>query len=298
MNLQVENNAHAGNSLGAASEILSTLRIEKTRIAFSNFDDALVHDEQQKLCKFYVVLDGALCIKNLDRSESHTLSSHEFAFVFGDDFVISNSEKHAYEPCCGIQATFEMSMGDMVIEPSLLPSIMRSNPNDVSVFQQILLLSNELDKPGHLAQPVLTSMLTTLLLRVLVDFLERGDRSAMLLQIVGDEHLGPAIALMHKSPGDAWTLERLSNESGLSRSNFAHRFQSTLGISAFAYLRDIRLSRGAKLLTSTTMTVGQIASEVGYSSESAFSSVFRDFKGMAPGRYRVMSRVSSGSATS
>lgn len=299
MNLQLENTVLAsGEAQDAVSEILSSLRIQRARIAFSSFDEAWTLSDHQDLCKFYVVLDGALCIKVDDQSEMYTLNTHEFAFVFGTDSVISSSWQHAYEPCRGIRAAFELSIGDMVIDPALLPSILFSKADDLSVSQHVSLFVAELDKPGNHACPVLASMLTTLLLGVLGDSLERGDDSARLLRIARDEHLGPAMALMHKSPGDAWTLERLSNESGLSRSSFAQKFQSTFGKTAFAYLRDLRLSRAAKLLTTSTMTVNQIAREVGYSSESAFSSAFRDFKGVAPGRYRVMNRVSGGSATS
>ncbi len=296
MNLQGENNTGRMDSLGAASEILSNLRIAKMRIAFSDFHDRWMQDQLQSSCKFYVVLDGALCISKRDRSVTYTLCNHQFAFVFGDDFVVSSRELDAYEPCRGVRAVFELSFGDMVISPGVLPSILASRSNDASVSKHVELLASELGKPGHHARPMIASMVTTLLLKALGNAHEQGDCSAMILQVAGDEHLGPAVALMHESPGDAWSLERLANESGLSRSSFAKRFQSTLGRSAFAYLRELRLSRAAALLTTTGMTVHEVATEVGYSSESAFSSAFQEFHGEAPGRFRVANRVSGGSA--
>ena len=39
-----------------------------------------------------------------------------------------------------------------------------------------------------------------------------------------DAHIGAALALMHGRPAEAWTLERLAREVGLSRSVFTDRF--------------------------------------------------------------------------
>lgn len=296
MNERQEIDTRHACSVNAASEVLTNLRVSKARMELSDFGDRWESDRNRLRCSFYAVLDGALSIVSNDGVETHTLCKHQFAFVFGDQYLVSNTVRDAYEPCRGIRASFELSMGAMTIGKNLMPPLLVSRRDDFGISQQIQLLECEMSKPVHCGRAVVTSMITTLLLSTLSDAVEQGDQSAMLLQVAGDEHLGPAIALMHESPGDAWSLERLANESGLSRTRFSERFQSTIGRSAFAYLRELRLSKASILLTTTSMTVCEIATEVGYSSESAFSSAFQEHFNETPGRYRHSYWVTGSSA--
>src|SRR3546814_4292827 len=53
-----------------------------------------------------------------------------------------------------------------------------------------------------------------------------------------DRHVGAALRLMHGQPAQAWTLDALAREVGLSRSAFAERFTRIMGTPAMQYLRS------------------------------------------------------------
>jgi transcriptional regulator GlxA family with amidase domain len=53
-----------------------------------------------------------------------------------------------------------------------------------------------------------------------------------------------------------------------------------------AYLTRWRLQLGAQMLTSTSYSVAQIASEVGYESEAAFNRAFKREFAAPPARFR------------
>ena len=52
------------------------------------------------------------------------------------------------------------------------------------------------------------------------------------------------------------------------------------------YLTRWRLQLGARALLSTTQSVAQVASDVGYESEAAFNRAFKREYGLPPAKYR------------
>jgi AraC-like DNA-binding protein len=106
-----------------------------------------------------------------------------------------------------------------------------------------------------------------------------------------DAEVGKTLALMHRKPEHPWTLADLAKEAGLSRSVLAERFRHYLNETPMAYLTRWRLQLGAQLLSSTSYSVAQIASEVGYESEAAFNRAFKREFTAPPARFRSKSRT-------
>lgn len=105
-----------------------------------------------------------------------------------------------------------------------------------------------------------------------------------------DPVVGRALAMMHRHPARPWTITELARESGASRSVLAERFRHYLNEPPMSYLTRWRLQLGAQMLVSTSYSVAQIASEVGYESEPAFNRAFkREFK-LPPARFRTQSK--------
>jgi len=101
-----------------------------------------------------------------------------------------------------------------------------------------------------------------------------------------DVHVGAALALMHGRPAEAWTLERLAHEVGLSRSVFADRFAHFMQETPMHYLTRWRMQLATRLLERQGVGVAQVAGEVGYESEAAFNRAFRKCVGVPPGAWR------------
>ena len=119
---------------------------------------------------------------------------------------------------------------------------------------------------------------------------ELPERQTGWLAGARDREVGKVLALMHRRPAEPWTIAGLAKEVGLSRSVLAQRFRQFLGEPPLAYLTRWRLQTGAQLLVSTSHSVGEIASRVGYDSEAAFNRAFKREFGKPPARYRAESR--------
>ena len=107
-----------------------------------------------------------------------------------------------------------------------------------------------------------------------------------------DAVVGHSLMLLHQSPMHPWTIADLAKKVGVSRSTLAQRFTDYLGEPPMKYLADWRMRLAVRSLTSTSRSVLEIALEVGYESEAAFSRAFKRRYGSPPALYRKASRMS------
>lgn len=104
--------------------------------------------------------------------------------------------------------------------------------------------------------------------------------------MAADPQIGQALLLIHQQPELPWKVETLATEVAMSRSSFAARFTQLVGEPVLQYLTRWRIHKAACLLREDGPTVAEIAAEVGYRSEAAFSRVFKQWTGQPPAAYR------------
>jgi AraC-like DNA-binding protein len=108
-----------------------------------------------------------------------------------------------------------------------------------------------------------------------------------------DQAVGKALALMHTDPHRDWCAEGLAAEVNLSRSTFAERFSALIGQPPMKYLTHWRMQVAAHKLRENRCTISQIAFDVGYESEAAFTRAFRREMGAPPAAWRKQSTPQS-----
>src|SRR5690606_19465580 len=101
-----------------------------------------------------------------------------------------------------------------------------------------------------------------------------------------DTVVARALALLQKDLGRRWSVDELGAAVGLSRAALARRFVAALGEPPLRLQARLRLERAALLLERTDASLAEVASQVGYESEFAFSRAFRRRYGVAPGAHR------------
>lgn len=89
-----------------------------------------------------------------------------------------------------------------------------------------------------------------------------------------DPHVGKALVLIHKTPAKPWTVDSLAREVAMSRSRFAESFHDLMGCGPITYLSDWRLQKAMAMLTTSPVTVGEVARRTGYNSAAAFTRAF------------------------
>ena len=143
---------------------------------------------------------------------------------------------------------------------------------------------NESDLLGSSAiMDRLSEVIFSQILRV---YIKKTQLQKGFLNALKDEIIVEALRLIHSKPENKWTLAELAQCCGVSRSSLADRFKHSLGDTPMNYLTIWRIQKAGELLTHTQQSTAQIAEQVGYQSESAFSNAFKKFTGKGPGTFR------------
>ena len=129
-----------------------------------------------------------------------------------------------------------------------------------------------------------------LLLEVLRAYVDQAELPPGWLRVLTDERLRPALSLMHAEPGKHWGLAELARAASMSRTSFAERFRTVAGVPPLTYLNRWRMLLAQRALRDGDVRVGSLAGELGYASESAFSTAFKREVGESPLRYRYRMR--------
>lgn len=102
-----------------------------------------------------------------------------------------------------------------------------------------------------------------------------------------DPEVGRALTLIHQRPAEPWTIASLAHEVGLSRTVLAERFRHFLDEPPMSYLTKWRLRLAARMLAAdATTSLAEVATDVGYESDAAFSRAFKREFGIPPAQYR------------
>jgi AraC-like DNA-binding protein len=92
------------------------------------------------------------------------------------------------------------------------------------------------------------------------------------------------------SPDKLGGLNELARAAAMSRTSFAERFRDVAGMPPRAYLNRWRMMLARRALRDADVSVGSLATDLGYASESAFSTAFKREVGESPLRYRYRVR--------
>lgn len=85
---------------------------------------------------------------------------------------------------------------------------------------------------------------------------------------------------------DAVSLADMAASAGLSRMHFAAQFRTATGLRPHEYLLRERIARAERLLVSSSESLAEIALDVGFQTQSHFTTVFKRFTGQTPYRWR------------
>lgn len=172
-----------------------------------------------------------------------------------------------------------------------LPSLVRVNVRGsnagtwVEASVRYALAEARSPRPGGAA--VLAKLSEVLFIEVLRLYMtERTEGCTGWLAGVNDRIVGAALNALHKNPAHAWTLDELARTAGSSRSVLAERFQQLVGSSPMQYLTQWRMLLAANLLCRSNAPLANIAENVGYQTDTAFSRAFRREYGAPPAAWR------------
>jgi len=105
-------------------------------------------------------------------------------------------------------------------------------------------------------------------------------------------HAGLAEALLEVRTriDEPWRVRDIASIAGLSTKQLERLTHRTLGLPPRAILQRLRVEHAVRLMSTTSMTMGDIAPACGFYDQSSFTRQFRSVLGLTPGAYRRQSR--------
>jgi AraC family transcriptional regulator len=154
----------------------------------------------------------------------------------------------------------------------------------VEELGRVLFRECKMGKLNRLFADSLTTVLVTHLLRTY------GANPEVASDVKGG--LGPARERrirehIEKSLEETLSIHALAEVVGMSAHYFADMFRQSTGFTPHQYVSHRRVARAQELLSNAELALAEVAYQCGFTSQSQFTTLFRRFTGVTPGRFRA-----------
>lgn len=103
---------------------------------------------------------------------------------------------------------------------------------------------------------------------------------------LSDQHVRQIVDYIVENMGSDFDLDELSKSLSISPRHFFRLFSNTFGTTPHRYIMKRRVDRAKSLLVDG-LSIAIVAQELGFASQSHFTSVFRKIAGTPPGQFRA-----------
>ncbi|PVB59965.1 AraC family transcriptional regulator [Labrenzia sp. 011] len=149
----------------------------------------------------------------------------------------------------------------------------------------VMPLIEEVTLPRCGGQAAFQRLCEVVVIRLLRHAMESGKTDTGLLSGLSHPRIAAALVAIHEAPGDTWTLEKLAETAGMSRTQFAVTFKERVGTTPMVYLSNWRLDI-ARAELEAGLQVKSVAALCGFTSPAAFSRAFSRRFGYPPKQRR------------
>ncbi|MGN1103026.1 MAG: helix-turn-helix domain-containing protein [Huintestinicola sp.] len=153
----------------------------------------------------------------------------------------------------------------------------------VSHIVHILAYEHYSAEPFHLE---IEEHYTEILLLSVSRLIQSGAHISSKMFIEKNHRMTQLRTMIHTDPERVMTIDEMAATVNMSRSGFQHLYKKMFGISVINDVINGRLERAKRLLSSTDLTVSEIAVKCGYTTEYNFMRQFKNRTGKTPTEFR------------
>lgn len=219
---------------------------------------------------------------SLDEAFARTEYDGQGVFHIGEDL-----SPHDTQLVCGHFEFLEIYQHPLVAH---LPSYIIKRENDgidFSWMRDTLRFMSHTAKTQHDGSSAIIKRLSEVIFIQMVRFWNtQNDNQKGFIAALNDNHLSNGLKAFHDDYAALWTVEKLAQESSMSRSLFSDRFKHYLEQSPMQYVTNWRMQCARQIMTKSDLSLDNVAREVGYESAAAFSKAFKRIFKQTPGEYR------------
>lgn len=227
------------------------------------------------------------------------IASHESAMVTAPAIVVCHANTaHALKPVSqeGLQnlmclkAFMAGPIASLLLREFVEAHVVPLEQTDPSLRHVIGLISAELLQPRCGQSTLLDRAGDILFIGLLRHLIAHPKNSQGLFSGLADPRIALSLVAIHTKPQDNWTLARLAEEAGMSRTSFAVTFRDVMNQPPGKYLSNIRMSLARRAVQSGK-GLKQAARYAGYASTSALSRALSKAEKRNPTAHPILSAL-------
>lgn len=185
----------------------------------------------------------------------------------------------------GLAFSFEKiaSVQDSVMVQTASGDVYKYNTQNSYVYAYLNIMLEEITKREENYEAVCQNLLEVILLCML-----RNDNLSIVHSgnVLLSRECAQIKNYLDANYAENITLDTLASFSHMNKYYMAHAFTRYVGVSPIIYLLQKRIEEGKSLLGSTSHSISQISTILGFSSQSYFSQAFKKATGRTPVQYR------------
>lgn len=167
------------------------------------------------------------------------------------------------------------------LRPVYVTSLLDPFPGEPCKVLEVSPLLRELIMALEQEDPEVQTRRSQLICNLILDELPRLATRPIRVPMPRDKRLKGLCDALLSDPGATLTLEEWAGKAGASERTLARLFEKELGMSFGQWRQQARLAHAAPMITGG-MPLSQVADALGYSSQSAFTAMFRKTFGCPP----------------
>jgi len=145
------------------------------------------------------------------------------------------------------------------------------------LYQQLYTLYNCFKSSNIPSEPELSLSILTLLHKIILSLESKAPVS---------DAVQKAAAFISANFKNKISIDAISSEAGFSPYYFIRVFKKEIGMTPHQYLLSTRIAAARYSLSTTRMSISEIATSCGFDDDSAFCYAFRKWENMTPTEYR------------
>ena len=230
---------------------------------------------------FFWVLEGE-CFLNID-SQYYLIRPGQLAFLPKGKL---RSYTHASEPFCMYEMAFEATLSGR----NLMESLELTTSDfvvDIPEKEEISRLFEHAFRKELFKNPIYDLSWCANIIEIIRYYTENHQK------LEGEDSylFAPVLDYMRQNLSLTISTNQLADLIHMQPNYFIRRFKATYGIPPISYLNRLRLYRSMELLSSTKLSMEEIAKEIGMADTSYFARFFKKNSGATPSEYRKSFRM-------